>query len=68
METTMLGIKYVLFLALEPFVIAAMGAVLIAGLYQVVRDKIRESRRLDEVAVETPPAVSPATVVILRDS
>lgn len=63
METAMLGIKYVLFLALELFVIAAMGAALIAGLYQVVRDKIRESRRLDEVATEAPPAASTANVV-----
>jgi len=63
METTMLGIKYVLFLALEVFVFAVMGAALIAGLYQIVRDKIRESRRCDEVALETPSAVSMASVV-----
>jgi hypothetical protein len=68
METMMLGIKYVVFLALEVFVFAVMGAVLIAGLYQIVRDKIRESRRLDEVGLETPPTLSPATVPIRRDS
>lgn len=68
METTALGVKFVVFLALEVFVFAAMGAVLIAGLYQIVRDKVRESRRLDEVAPETAPALSPATVPIRRDS
>lgn len=64
METTMLGIKYVVFLALEVFVFAVMGAALIAGLYQIVGDKIRESRRLDEVALETPQAASTASTVI----
>ena len=63
MEITMLGIKYVVFLALEVFVFAAMGAVLIAGLYQIVRNKIRESRRLDEVAPQTRPAASTASAV-----
>ncbi len=68
MEDIMLSIKYVVFIALEGFVIAAIGAALIAGLHQIVREKIRESRRLDEVVLEAPPAVSPATVPIRRDS
>lgn len=68
METTALGVKFLVFLALEVFVFAAIGATLIAGLYQIVRDKVRETRLLDEVALETPPAVSPATVPIRRDS
>lgn len=67
METTALGVKFLVFLALEVFVFAAIGATLIAGLYQIVRDKVRETRLLDEVALETPPAVSPATVPIRRD-
>ena len=66
METTMLGIKYVLFLALELFVFAVMGVALIAGVYQIVREKIREARRLAEVAPETPPATSTAKTVIRR--
>jgi hypothetical protein len=54
METTMLDIKFLLFLAMEASVVAVIGAVLIAGLYQIVRDKILESRRLDKLAPEAP--------------
>lgn len=56
METTMLGVKYMFFIGLEVFVFAVMGAALLAGLYQIVRDRIRESRRLDEVTGATRPA------------
>lgn len=56
MEATMLGVKYMLFLSLEVFVFAVMGAALLAGLYQIVRDRIRESRRLEEVTGEPRPA------------
>ncbi len=52
----MLTVKFVLFLAMELFVLGVMGAVLIAGLYQIVQDKIRESRRLDGIAPEIRPA------------
>ncbi len=45
----MLAIKYLLFLALELSVFVVIGAVLVAGLYQIVRDKVRESRRLDQI-------------------
>ena len=55
MESVMLTIKFVLFLAMEVFVIATMVSALILGLYQIVRDKVRESRRLDEVVPETNP-------------
>lgn len=64
METTMLSIKYVMFLALEVFVFAVIGATLIAGLYQVIRDRVRESRRLGEAAPVTPPATSTASTAI----
>jgi hypothetical protein len=56
MESTFLTIKFVLFVAMEIFVIGALGAVLVMGLYQVVRDKVRESRLLDQVAPEASPA------------
>jgi hypothetical protein len=56
MENTFLTIKFVLFLAMELFVIGAVGAALIAGLYQIVRDRIRESRILDQVPQEPRPA------------
>ena len=53
MENVMLAIKFLLFLALELSVFVVIGAVLIAGLYQIVRDKVRESQRFDQV---TPAA------------
>ena len=56
MEGTMLTVKFVIFFALELFVLSVLGAALIAGLRQIVQDKIRESRRLDEVAPEIRPA------------
>jgi len=46
----------VIFFALELFVLSVLGAALIAGLYQVVQDKVRESRRLDGVAPEVRPS------------
>lgn len=53
MENVFLTIKFVLFLAMELFVIGVVGAVLIAGLYQIVRDRIRESRLLDQIPQES---------------
>jgi ABC-type proline/glycine betaine transport system permease subunit len=55
MESIMMTVKFALLLAMEVFVVATLVGALIAGLYQIVRDKIRESRRLDEVAPETLP-------------
>ena len=52
MESIMLTVKFVIFFALEFFVLSVLVAALIAGLYQVVQDKIRESRRLDGVTPE----------------
>jgi hypothetical protein len=56
MESTMLTVKFVVFLALELFVLGVLGAALIAGLYHIVQDKVRESRRLDGVTPEVRPA------------
>jgi hypothetical protein len=56
MDSIMLSVKFVVFLALELFVLGVLGAALIAGVYQVVRDKVRESRRLDGVTPEARPA------------
>ena len=56
MDSIMLTVKFVIFFALELFVLSVLVAALIAGLYQVVQDKIRESRRLDGVAPEVRPA------------
>ena len=56
MDSIMLTVKFVIFFALELFVLSVLGAALIAGLYQVVQDKIRESRRLDGVTPKVRPA------------
>jgi hypothetical protein len=56
MDSTMLTVKFVIFFALELFVLSVLVAGLIAGLYKVVHDKIRESRRLDGVAPEARPS------------
>ncbi len=50
MENVMLTIKYLMFLFMEVSVFVVIGAVLVAGLYQIVRDKVRESRQVDQVA------------------
>jgi type II secretory pathway component PulK len=47
--------------AMEVLAIAVVGTIVVAGLYQIVRDRIRESRKLDEVAQETLPAVEAET-------
>jgi len=52
METTMLSIKFVLFALMEIAVVGIFAAVLIASVYQIVRDKVRESRLQDGVAQE----------------
>ena len=60
MESVMLTVKFAIFLAMEVFVVATMVGALILGVYQIVKDKVRESRRLDEIAPESNP-VSPST-------
>jgi uncharacterized protein YneF (UPF0154 family) len=52
METIALNIKFLLFLALELSVVLVIVAGLIAGLYQIVREKVQETRRKDELAPE----------------
>ena len=42
MENILWTTKFVLFFAIEVFVVGTLGATLIAGLYQVVRDSIRQ--------------------------
>jgi hypothetical protein len=44
MESIMLTVKFGLFLAMELFVVGAIGAALVAGLYQIVRDRVRREK------------------------
>jgi hypothetical protein len=55
MESVMM-IKFGLFLAMEIFVVGAMGIALILGLVQIVKHTISESRHLDAIAPDTGPA------------
>jgi ABC-type proline/glycine betaine transport system permease subunit len=61
MESVMLTVKFAIFLAMEVFVVATLVGALILGVYQVVRDKVHESRLLDGVASETSPAHPPTS-------
>ena len=44
MENILWTTKFVLFLAMEAFVVGTLGATLIAGLYEIVRDTIKQGR------------------------
>ena len=43
-ETIMLSIKFLMFYALEFVVVVLVGATVIAGLYQLIRDKVSDLR------------------------
>jgi hypothetical protein len=45
MESILLAIKYVVFYGLEAFVVAAVGATVIAVLYQFIRNQVRIVRK-----------------------
>ncbi|MBU0704849.1 MAG: hypothetical protein KKC18_13385 [Chloroflexi bacterium] len=42
MENILWTTKFVLFFAIEVFVVGTLGATLIAGLYEIVRDTIQQ--------------------------
>jgi len=46
MESIMLTVKFLLFLAMEVFVIATLGVALILGVYEIVKRRIRRSEPL----------------------
>ena len=45
MDSIMLAIKFVLFYGMEIIVLAVVGVVLVAGLYQFIRNQIRVVRK-----------------------
>jgi hypothetical protein len=55
MESILWTVKFVLFLAMEVFVVATVGAVLITGLYQFIRDRVHSIR--DKVRENSIPAL-----------
>jgi hypothetical protein len=50
MDTAMLTGKYLIMLALEVVVAGMLVSALVAGIYQIVRDKVRQARLADAVA------------------
>ena len=54
MESIMLTVKFVLFLAMELFVIGTLGAALIAGMVQAVRDYLWRRTALSAGRAELP--------------
>lgn len=46
MESMMLTIKFVLFLAMEVFVVGTIGAALILGVYEIVKRSVRRRKTL----------------------
>ena len=61
MENILWTVKAVMFLIMEAFLVGVIWVVLMVGLYEIVRDKIRSSRLLDEVAPETIPTARKAS-------
>jgi Na+-translocating ferredoxin:NAD+ oxidoreductase RnfG subunit len=64
MENILFALKQVEFLAFQVLVFAAVAAVLIGGVYEVVRAKVEEARRSDRIsqapAMREPLAPLPA--------
>jgi len=50
MENILYAIKHVEFLVIEAFVLAAVVAVVVGGVYEIVQMKVQESRRRDKIA------------------
>jgi len=50
MENILLAVKFAGFLAFELSVLIVIGASVVAGVYQIVQDKVNESRRYDQIA------------------
>ena len=66
MDSTVLTVKFVLILAMEVFVVAAMGAMLALGLYRLLRQRYRKLRALKPPAPEGPLVSSAGASVVHR--
>jgi hypothetical protein len=62
-ESTVLTLKFVLFLAMEVFVVATLGAVLILAMYGYVKSKVAESGALRGAMLDIKAANSPGVPV-----
>jgi hypothetical protein len=54
MESIMLAIKYVIFFGMQAVVLGVVGITVLAGLYQLVRDKVQARRVLTAELAHTP--------------
>jgi hypothetical protein len=50
MEHILSAVKFAAFLALGLSVLISIGAVVAAGVHQIIRDQVNESRRYDQIA------------------
>ena len=54
MESTMLGIKYVLFLSIEIFVLATLATAFVLGVFAIVKEKLLASHGAEEARGDVP--------------
>ena len=54
MDDTMLTVKFIEVLMMQVLIFGAVGAILIAALWDIVESKVRKSRRMDEMAQIAP--------------
>jgi len=54
MESIMLAVKYAIFYGMQAVVLAVVGITLVAGLYQLVRDKVQARRVRTAELAHTP--------------
>lgn len=60
MNTTVSSAGCVAFAVMEVLVLVLVGIITVGGLYRIVWDEIRQSRRADKVAQEPPKAKASA--------
>ena len=55
MESVVLSFKYGIMAAFEIFVLLALVVSFILGTYQIIRDKVEETRRVDQIPTDILP-------------
>ena len=67
MEQVSIDIIQVIALIMKAVVVAWALTMLIVGLFEVVQEEVRESRWVDEIAQETPPAAEASRTVVRQN-
>ena len=52
MASVLFGGKYAVLVVSEIFVVVALIVLFVLGIYQIVRDKVREGQKFDEIITE----------------